>query len=145
MPGMHALTKSPTNEGLQKEAIESSYKILTMLGERLPRHIGDVSLQISLEKMNSNLRSTTDGQILSMDMNQNQNMATLMKIYHVLGHCFHFCDQSLICATSLRMVEITLDNGLFPTSPVAFSYYGEVLVAMGRIDMGVRLGKLLMF
>lgn len=145
MPGMHALTKSLSNEGLQKEAIESSYKILTMLGERLPRHIGDVSLQISLEKMNSNLRSTTDGQILSMDMNQNQNMATLMKIYHVLGHCFHFCDQSLICATSLRMVEITLDNGLFPTSPVAFSYYGEVLVAMGRIDMGVRLGKLLMF
>ena len=141
MIGMHAVAKSLSNQGLQKDAIESSYKILLMAGENLPRRMGDDKLRIDVNDLNDSLQIITDQIISDMDEGQNKKFGTLMKVYRLLGNSFKHIDPSLLGDISVRMVQITLNNGLFPTSPVGLAYYGETLVGLGKIDLGVRLGK----
>ena len=67
-------------------------------------------------------------------------MTITMKIYSNLCHVVHLIIPSLVGAVSLRMVELTLNNGLVSSSPLAFSYYGEVLVETGSVEEGCRFG-----
>ena len=57
-----------------------------------------------------------------------------------LGHVLHFLKPSLSGDLSIRMTQLTLTSGLVPTSPYAFAYYGAVLVVVGRVKEGCRLG-----
>jgi len=52
----------------------------------------------------------------------------------------HFVKPSLSGDLSIRMIQLTLTSGLVPTSPYAFAYYGAVLVVVGRVKEGCRLG-----
>ena len=38
------------------------------------------------------------------------------------------------------MVELTLSEGLTPSSPLAFAYYGQMLMTSGNLAEGCRLG-----
>lgn len=57
-----------------------------------------------------------------------------------LGHVLHFVKPTLIVDLSIRMIQLTMAYGLVSTSPLAFAYYGAVLVVVGRVRDGCRLG-----
>jgi len=120
--------------------MESSLDILAKLGEQPLREISDSTLQADMISMNESLRNTPDESILSMHENKTKKISITMKIYANLGHVLHFVKPSLIGAASLRMVELTMNYGLVPSSPLAFGYYGHVLVANGSVKEGCRLG-----
>jgi hypothetical protein len=43
---------------------------------------------------------------------------------------------------TLRMVAVTVKNGLSAKSPLAFAHFGGVLSSIGYVDEGCRLGEL---
>ena len=57
-----------------------------------------------------------------------------------LGHVLHFVKPTLRMDLSIRMIQLTMAYGLVSTSPLAFAYYGAVLVVVGRVRDGCRLG-----
>ena len=120
--------------------MESSLDILAKLGEPPLHKISDNTLQADMMKMNEILRNTPDESILNLHENKAKNIIITMKIYLNLGHVLHFVKPSLIGAASLRMVELTMNYGLVPSSPFAFALYGGFLVAVGNIADGCRLG-----
>ena len=92
-------------------------------------------------KMNEMLRNTPDESILNLNENKTKEIIITLKIYSHLCYMLHFVKPSLLGAVSLRMVELIMTNGLVSTSPFAFVYYGEVLVATGSVQEGCRLGR----
>ena len=64
----------------------------------------------------------------------------LISLYAKLAHIFHFVDQGLSASVSLRMLELTMSEGLSEETPIAFAYYGVSLARNGNINEGCRLG-----
>ena len=120
--------------------MKSSLATLAKLGEKPLRKISDNTLQADMMKMNEILQNTPDESILNLHENKAKKIFITLKLYLNLGHVLHFVKPSLIGAVSLRMVELTMKHGLVPASPLAFGFYGAVLITAGNIDEGCRLG-----
>jgi len=121
--------------------MESSLKTLYKLGEQPLREISDDTLHTDMMKMNEIMRNTPDDYILNLHENKAKKITNTLKIYLNLCHVLHLKMPSLVGAVSLRMVELTMNNGLVSSSPLAFAYYGEVLVATGNVKEGCRFGR----
>ena len=120
--------------------MSSSFDILSNLGEKPFRDISDPTLHTDMQTMNEILRNTPDESILNMQKNDAKKIATTVKLLENLSCVLHFVKPSLIGAVSLRMVELTMTNGLVPSSPLAFTYYGSAVVGVGNFSEGCRLG-----
>ena len=129
---------------LLQEAMDLTFDTLLQAGEELPRAMGDVKLTNAIQRMNDILQKTADDHVLNMQQTNNKKIITLQKIYSNLGDVLIFIKPSLICAVSLRMVELTISEGLTPNSPLAFAYYGQMLVVSGNLAEGCRLGVCLL-
>ena len=126
--------------GLLNESMESSLKTLCKLGEEPLPDICDDTLHTDMKTMNEIMRNTPDDYILNLHENKAKKITITMKIYSNLCHLVHLVKPSLIGAVSLRMVELTMNHGLVSSSPLAFAYYGEVLVVSGSVKEGCRFG-----
>ena len=127
--------------GLLEQSVESSLDTLSKIGEQPLREISDNTLQADMMKMNEIMRNTSDDYILNLHENKAKKIIIAMKIYSSLGHMLQLAKPSLVGALTLRMVELTITNGLVPSSPLAFALYGGVQAATGNIAEGCRLGR----
>ena len=115
--------------------------ILTKLDEKPLRDIEDSTLSKDIAVMNKKLQTLPDVSICNMPENQIKKSIALNKLFADLAYILHFVNPSLIGSVSLRMVELTMSEGISPTAPLAFAYYGETLVSMGNISEGCRFGE----
>ena len=138
---MAVAAKSLHHQELLKEATTSSFDTLFKLGEEPPRDKGDSTLHSDIYKMNRRLQETSDDTILNMQRTRERKIVITMSLYANLGHVLNAVKPTLIGDISLRMVDLSLSNGLVPSSPIAFGYYGHVLVSTGNIAEGCRLGR----
>ena len=138
--GLYVGAKALRQEYLLQEAMDSTFDTLRLAGEELPRNVGDAKLSSDMQATNDALQKTSDDDVLNMPQTSNKKIITLQKIYSNLAELLHFIKPSLICAASLRMVELTLSEGLTPNSPLGFAFYGEMLSSLGYISEGCRLG-----
>ena len=122
-------------------SVASSLETLSKLGEEPPREISDTTLHADMQTMNEILRNTPDESILNMQNNHTKKTISMMKLIANLGHVFHSVKPSLLGAVSLRMVELSMKDGLVSSSPLAFGCYGEVLVVTGSVKEGCRFGR----
>ena len=139
-PGLYAGAKALRQAYLLKESMDSTFDTLLHAGEELPRAMGDVKLTNAIQRMNDILQKTSEDYVLNMQQTNNKKIITLQKIYSNLADLLHFIKPPLICAVSLRMVELTLSEGLTPYSPLAFACYGQMLMGSGNLAEGCRLG-----
>ena len=130
---------------LLQASVASSLETLSKLGEQPPREITDTTLHTDMQTMNEILRNTPDELILNMQKNDAKKIVSIMSLAKILCDVLPFAKPSLIGAVSLRMVELTMTNGLVPSSPLAFTYYGSAVVALGNFSEGCRLGMYLVY
>ena len=121
--------------------MEAILGILDKAKEPPLRELGDSTLTADIETMDTNLNQWSDESICNMQGCERKRIAALLKLYDVLAHVLHFVKPALIASASLRMVQLTLSNGLTPASPLAFAYFGETLVSVGKLNEGCRLGE----
>ena len=124
-----------------QESMTASFDTLSKLGEKPLQDMSNATLKADMLSMNEILRSMSDDSILNMQaQKKNKKLIATLNLYANLAHVLHPIKPSLICAVSLRMIEITFKNGLGPSSPLSFVHYGGVLVALGNVHEGCRLG-----
>lgn len=126
----------------QEQSIEASMAILAQFGENLPSDIGDDMVRSNIEHMNSMLRSTSDDMICNMKESNDKKMNALIDLYENLAHVLQYSKPCLVGSVSLRIVALTMEIGLSPKSPLAFSHFGGVLSSIGFVNDGCRLGEL---
>ena len=128
------------NGQLFKETIDFTFKVLLQLGEEMPCAMGDGKLMNDIEAMNDALRGISDDSLLHLKESSDRKMSTLIKLYANLANCLHLSRPLLVGAVSLRMVALTLKNGLTPVAPNVFALYGEILMALGHVEDACRMG-----
>ncbi len=122
------------------KSIEVAFGILLQFGEELPRDMGDDEQQTNIDKMTYILHSTSDDAIYNMQENKDKKLTALFMLYVYLGNMLYYFKPSLFGSVSLRMMEITMNNGL-SASPLAFAHFGSLAVTIGYVTVGCRLGK----
>lgn len=103
--------------------------------------MGDSNLGTDIDRMIRILQSTSDNTICNMQENNDKKMTTLFVLYEYLSHVAHWRQPWLLGSLSLRMVELTIKNGLNAMSPLSFAYFGGVLSSLGYVNEGCRLGE----
>ena len=139
--GLYVGAKALRQAYLLQKAMESTFDTLLHAGEELPRSAGDAKLSSDMQVTNDSLQKISDDFVLNMPQTNSKKIITLQKLYSNLADLLHFIKPPLICAVSLRMIELTLSEGLRSCSPLAFAYYGQMLVVSGNLAEGCRLGK----
>jgi len=123
------------------ESIEASLAILVQFGEVLPRAMGDEKLRSDIDQMNSFLQSQSDDTMCNMREDNDGKMTPLVSLYAYLTHVAHYRRPWLVGSLSLRMVELTMKTELNEMYSMALAYFGGVLVSLGCITEGCRLGE----
>lgn len=103
--------------------------------------MGDCELTSDIENMNLIIRSMSDDMICSLHENNNMRRCTLFNLYENMSHFLQFFKPWLFSSVSLRMVELTMKDGLSAKSPFAFANFGSVLISSGNVSDGYRLGE----
>ena len=139
--GLCTAAKALVVAHLHRQSIEASFRILTEFGEDLPHAAGDEKLSTDIDQIIHVLQSISDDFIFRMHECRDKAMVTLVNVYIELAHVLHYCRPWQVGSVSLRVVELTLKNGLSTKSPLAFAHFGGVLVTVGRINKGCQLGE----
>lgn len=104
--------KSLVLSGAFTEAKNLGFVILTNLGEKLPRELGDPSLAVDLSLMFETLQSTTDETILNLSTSPQAELDILLVgVYNTLSHIFIGHLHKYNPDITRRMLQITLENG----------------------------------
>jgi len=124
-----------------KEAMESSLGILLECNEVMPRTMEDKRLRSDIDHMNYILQQMSDDSICNMKENYDKKTNTIVNLYAHLSHFMQFFKPWLLGSMSLRVVEITMNTGRCAKSPLAFAYFGGILVSLEYLNEGRRLGE----
>ena len=124
------------------KSIESSFGILIQFGEDIPRAIREADLGIEIDNIINILQSTLDDSIYSMQENKDEKITALINLYVYLADTMYYFKPWLLGSVTLRMVELTMNTGLSVLSPLVFANFGGLLVTIGYVSIGCRLGEL---
>ena len=112
------------------------------MGERVPRRSDDDGLVKDMKDMEVMLGNRSDESILNMkETDPTRKDVFLLNIYHDLHFLFRCLDPTRIVDASLRMIQITLSNGLCCISPLAFAQFSVLLVTEDAA-LGYRISSL---
>ncbi len=129
--GLYCTTKALRLASQYSESVQSAFTIIEQCGEDLPRAKDEKVIKDTLT-MNATLQKMIDEAIVSTEYIMDQRTIFLMKLYAELANMLHFVNPSLGSAVSLRLAELTLKNGLPPSSPLAFAHFASVVVNLGN-------------
>ena len=124
------------------KSIEASFGILLQFGEDIPCDMGNTKLGIDIDHMIYILQSTPNDSIYNMQENKDKKVVALINLYVYLAQALHFYKPWLVGSVSLRMFELTMKTGLSSMSPQACAHFGGLLVTIGYVSIGCRLGEL---
>lgn len=94
-----------------------------------------------MKSIDNILHISDDERILGIQ-ESTKKVNVLQNVYSNLTYPLLYTNPSLLSSVSLRMVELTIFKGLSSASPMGFVYYGQMMMAMGRLKDGCRLGRL---
>ncbi|KAL7550489.1 hypothetical protein ACHAWF_013710 [Thalassiosira exigua] len=126
-----------------KESITKGVTVLSQLGEEFPVDTSEDNFNQHLQEVKAMLCHVGDEQLLNYRAMADRTKIMVMKFLARLYSSFYLLLmlQSMRIAT-LKMIKLSLCHGMSPISPIAFTYYGGLLVARGNIKEGYRFVKM---
>ena len=122
---------------------EVAYSILSRMGENLPRELGDEQFKKDMARMVGRVSNITDDAILSMEeSNQASRDEFLLGVLSKLWFVLNLISPKYMVDVNLRMLEITLENGICPMSPTAIVQFAATCLHIGKYKLAYRLSKL---
>ncbi|EJK76500.1 hypothetical protein THAOC_01734, partial [Thalassiosira oceanica] len=110
------------------------------------REVSSAILKQMNERMKFRLEKMTNEQVLSMKLSKNQDRDKfLLDVYISLVAVMQqskSSDRRRFPDLGLRMMEITLSNGLTPASGMAFTVLSAVFASAGKADLAYKLAKI---
>jgi predicted ATPase len=128
--------------GQPDAAIERGAKILSCLGVKLPTHPGKVKTIWAVLRMDRRLKGKSDEMLLRLPKMTDDIHLACMQVLNLLLMDTFLHRNKLFPFVILKMLKLSLDNGLSAMSSVAFAGYGVLLTFSGHTEEGQRFGKL---
>jgi len=139
----YSIMTSLTMTGKHLEAREVAYSILSRMGENHPRELGDEQHKKDVARMVWRVSSITDDAIFAMkESNQASRDEFLLGVLSKLWYNLNLISPNYMADVNLRMLEITLENGICPMSPTAIVRFAASCLSLGKYKLAYRLSKL---
>ncbi|KAL7487783.1 hypothetical protein ACHAW6_013360 [Cyclotella cf. meneghiniana] len=120
------------------EALKEGYTILSRLGEDIPNDLSMDALDQHIKQTQSLIRGVSENDILNYRLIKNKRTLAAMKFLAQLESITMMVKPSVHPFVTLKMVQLTMSNGLSPVSPVGIAYFGSLLANRGNIQLGYR-------
>ena len=124
-------------------ALNTALGTLQQLGIRIPARPSGAQLLRAVAKTQWLLRRLPAERVLQLQAMNNPQLEAAMPILASMFGAIKFSSSELRPLVMARQVELTLKQGLTPSSALAFAGYGGVLCGQfNQIEQGYRLGQL---
>ena len=125
------------------EAMDQSLSTLKHLGEAVPSRIRTLNVMLEAQKTSRELKAMRDSDILMLPPMRNANKLVALNILNIV-FLYNFSSRPPAAAViAMRMVRLTLEDGLSAVSAIGFAAYGMILSnGFGDMKNGARFGKL---
>jgi len=124
------------------EAIKKSVEVLCQLGEAPPESYTKSEMISHIEETKSMLDKVTEEELLEYKTMENHSKQMALKFYSRLILMFQMAKPGHASGCVLKMVELSLSEGISPTSPVGFAYFSQLLGGIGQFQEAFRYAKL---
>jgi predicted ATPase len=128
--------------GKADRAIETGICVLKTLGVHLKPQCHKLSLALSMSRIDRKLKGKSDESIKRLPHMTDPNKLAAMQILNMLFLNTYIARRDLYPFVVLKMMKLTLTDGLSAISSVAFAGYGTLLCFAGQIEEGMRYGKI---
>lgn len=133
------------SRGHMLKAIERGLQVLDALGETFPTKYSVNSVAAAIKRTKWLVRGKTNTDILRMPLMDNPGKVAAMQMMNIVFLYAYIAIPSLASMIALRMVKLTMQNGLCDVSSVAFATYAMLLCGSGNdVEDGFRFGELAM-
>jgi predicted ATPase len=143
LPAYTTMVYAVGTHGKLTAAITLGLSVLKQLDLSFPRNAKMWHVALEFRKTQQALRGKSDDEILSLPSMTNASTFAALKLMNLL-YLFAKVERWNLCAVmALRMVRMTLENGLAGASSApGFAFYGIILCWLGDVDEGYRFAKL---
>jgi predicted ATPase/class 3 adenylate cyclase len=122
------------------EAIDLGLELLAGLGVRVPwdpgrRHVAQAALATTVR-----LRRYSDDDLLALPPCSDPKVIEATRVMAELFNASYGARPQLFPVLVSKAVDLTLQAGLHELSPVALAAFGLLQIALGRYEVGIRLG-----
>ena len=131
----HAYMLALIAQGHLNEAVQRGLAVLEKLGESFPSDIDRSTIVEELEKTEDLIRRRSVDDILNSDLVADENKLAAMKFLTVTARIAYNSNQNFFSLPVLRMINISLTNGLCPESAFAFASAAFLLCNHGHRDL----------
>lgn len=128
--------------GEMGKAIEIGICCLKMLGINIKQHYNSAEIAWTMGQVARRLRGKSDPMIKRLQPMTNEQKLASMQVLNLLFLNSYISRKDLFPIIVLKMMKLTLFDGISAISAVAFAGYGTLLCTCGQIESGLRYGKL---
>jgi len=122
-------------KGELNDAVQRGLKVLEQLGESFPANIDEATVREELDKTEALIQGKTIENILQYHLIADENKIAAMKFLTVTARIAYNSNQTFFSLSVLRMINISMVNGLCPESSFAFASAALLLCNFGRRDL----------
>jgi predicted ATPase len=119
------------------EAIKMTKSVLSQLGIELPE-VSDSDLKTTVDQTNILLHGLTDQNLIEHKLMTDPTKLMAMLFLARLEITLQLAMPASAPAVTKTMIELSIDSGMSPVSPVCFVYFGQHLATCGNIEEGCR-------
>jgi len=124
------------------EVVNKSILVLSQLGEELPESYTESDMVFQVEQTKIVIEAFSDEELLGYKTMENHSKQMAMKFYALCESACGMVKPEIQPVVTLKMVQLSLSEGMSPTSPVGFVYFGQLLCRIGYVQEGYRYVKL---
>jgi len=128
--------------GKMDEAIAIGVYCLQMLDVNIKSRCNNVNLLWSIKRISARLRGKSDSMLKRIPHMTDTKKLAAMQILNMLFLNTFLTRNKLFPFVVFKMMKLTLQHGMSAISSVAFAGYGHLLCLSGKIEEGLRYGKL---
>jgi len=123
-------------------AIECGIDALANLGEDFPEEVTPDVVIHFVEDTKEMLDGMSDDDLINYELMTDSNKIMAMKFLAKLSEPLYISRPSDQPIVVFKMVQLSLEHGMSPISPLAFVTYGSFLASMGDIREGYRYARI---
>ena len=135
--------RSLEERGQHKDALQVCLSLLTDMGIQMPRRAAKGHVARNVVKIRKMLRGRQESDLLDISSTRDESLCDAA---YFLGRLGSLADQAesadYQALAQLRILQITLENGRVPATPLAFVSWGCLLIEMGEFEEAIFYGRL---
>jgi predicted ATPase len=119
------------------ESAKMAIAVLSQLGIELPDS-SESDFKSNIEHAKVLLTCFTDQALIGHKVMTDPSMIIAMKFLARLGMSYQYIRPASVPVVTLKMIQLSIDHGMSPVSPIGFTYFGQHIATCGDLKEGCR-------